>query len=77
MQHMLLMVMPSEHHGYGYTCGFSAGLATGMGTGSQIETRAKPVPVAQVCGCGVQKRNAASAQYYHHDQHYGPTTTGQ
>ena len=26
---------------------------TGTGTGSQIETHAKPVPVAWVCGCGV------------------------
>ena len=38
----------SEHHRYGYSCGFLAGLAMGMGMGRQIETCAKPVP-----GCGV------------------------
>jgi len=30
------------------------GLAKGpTGTGSQIETRAKPIPAVWVCGCGV------------------------
>ena len=47
------LVPISEHHGYGYTRRFSVGLATGTGMGSQIETCAKPVPVARVCGCGV------------------------
>jgi hypothetical protein len=37
-------IATSEHHGYGYTHGFSADLAKGTGTGSQIETRAKPYP---------------------------------
>ena len=43
----------SEYHRYRYTCGFLVGLATGVGMGSQIETHAKSLPMAQVCGCGV------------------------
>jgi len=35
----------SDHHGYGYTCGFHTGFPMGTGMGMRIQTHEKPVPV--------------------------------